>query len=147
MSLIDDQFQNLKQENRKAFMPFITAGDPDLRFTERLIRQFDAAGCSFCELGVPYSDPVADGPVIQASYTRALDAQIKLDQIMQMGATVNHEITMPIVLMVSYAIVYRHGVEPFVKQAKESGFAGAIVPDRSLRRIEAIKIHLRSKRF
>ena len=68
MSKIDDLFQTLKAEKQKAFMPFITAGDPDLEFTASLLRELDDAGCHLVELGIPYSDPIADGPVIQASY-------------------------------------------------------------------------------
>ena len=70
MSAVDQLFQKLRSENRKALMPFITAGDPDLDFTAALIKELITRGCSLCELGIPYSDPIADGPVIQASYTR-----------------------------------------------------------------------------
>jgi tryptophan synthase alpha chain len=129
MSLIDQQFAKLRQQGKKAFMPFITAGDPDLAFTARMIREFAAHGCSFCEVGVPYSDPIADGPVIQASYTRALAKKIKLADILQLGQETTPQIEMPLVLMVSYAIVYRHGIEKFVERAQQAGFAGAIVPD------------------
>ena len=72
MSAIDALFRQLRSSGRKALMPFVTAGDPDLDFTAEVIRRLAAAGCSLVELGIPYSDPVADGPVIQASYTRAL---------------------------------------------------------------------------
>ena len=72
MSAIDALFQQLRSAGRKAFMPFVTAGDPDLDFTAEVIRRLAARGCSLVELGIPYSDSVADGPVIQASYTRAL---------------------------------------------------------------------------
>ena len=84
MSAIDDLFQRLKSDGQKAFMPFITAGDPDLEFTEQLLRELDARGCHMVELGIPYSDPIADGPVIQASYTRALNAGTRLDAIFEM---------------------------------------------------------------
>ena len=75
MSAIDALFRQLRSAGRKALMPFVTAGDPDLDFTAEVIRRLAARGCSLFELGIPYSDPVADGPVIQASYTRALGSQ------------------------------------------------------------------------
>lgn len=129
MSAIDDLFAKLRSENRKAFMPFVTAGDPNLEFTKNIIRELDARGCSMCEVGIPYSDPIADGPVIQASYTRALDNKIKLNDIFQMLDELSPTVSMPLVTMVSYAIIFRHGLENFVKRAKKAGVAGAIVPD------------------
>ncbi len=129
MSAIDKLFQQLRDQGRKAFMPFVTAGDPDLAFTAAVLRELSARGCSMCELGIPYSDPIADGPVIQASYTRALAKHVKLSQILDMARGVTPELTMPLVTMVSYAIVYRHGLEKYVADAKAAGIAGAIVPD------------------
>jgi tryptophan synthase alpha chain len=129
MSAIDDLFEKLRGENKKAFMPFITAGDPDLEFTKAVIQELDARGCSMCEVGIPYSDPIADGPVIQASYTRALDKKIKLAKIFDMLEEVAPTVSMPLVTMVSYAIIYRHGLEAYVKRAKQAGISGAIVPD------------------
>ena len=68
MSDVDRLFVRLKAEGRKGFLPFVTAGDPDLAFTARLLKRLEELGCSMAELGIPYSDPIADGPVIQASY-------------------------------------------------------------------------------
>ena len=110
-------------------MPFVVAGDPDLEFTGAVLRELVARGSSLCELGIPYSDPIADGPVIQESYTRALSRQLHLADIFGMVGQVTPEITAPIVTMVSYAIVYRHGLEKYVADAKAAGVAGAIVPD------------------
>lgn len=129
MSDIDRLFTQLRSEKRKAFMPFITAGDPDLQFTADVIRELSSRGCSMCEVGIPYSDPIADGPVIQASYTRALDKKIKLAQILKMLDGIQADVSMPRVTMVSYAIIYRHGLERYVAEAKAAGVAGAIVPD------------------
>jgi tryptophan synthase alpha chain len=129
MSQIDQLFADLRRQKRKAFMPFVTAGDPDLEFTADVIRELDRRGCSMCEVGIPYSDPIADGPVIQASYTRALAKKIKLAEIFDMLAGVSRDVKMPLVTMVSYAIVYRHGLEQYVADAKAAGLAGAIVPD------------------
>lgn len=129
MSSIDDLFAKLRTSGRKALMPFVTAGDPDLDFTAQLLRCLVARGASLCELGIPYSDPVADGPVIQASYTRALERKIKVDDILGMLGRVTPELAAPVVTMVSYSIVYRRGPERYVRAARAAGVAGAIVPD------------------
>ena len=83
MSAIDRLFQELRSQGRKALMPFVTAGDPDLEFTADVLRELARRGCQLCELGIPYSDPIADGPVIQASYTRALARHVKLAGIFE----------------------------------------------------------------
>jgi tryptophan synthase alpha chain len=129
MSRLDVLFADLRRAGRKAFMPFVTAGDPDLAFTADVIRELDRRGCSLCEVGIPYSDPIADGPVIQASYTRALAKKIKLHEILDMLGRVSREVTMPLVTMVSYAIVYRYGLAKYIADAKAAGVVGAIVPD------------------
>jgi tryptophan synthase alpha chain len=129
MSAIDTLFRTLRQSGRKALMPFITAGDPDLEFTAAMLRRLIDRGASLCELGIPYSDPIADGPVIQASYTRALEKKLKLAEIFRMLSGVTGSLAGPVVTMVSYAIVYRHGLEAYVADAKAAGAAGAIVPD------------------
>lgn len=129
MSAIDLLFQNLRSENRKAFMPFVTAGDPDLEFTAAVIRHLAERGSSMFELGIPYSDPVADGPVIQASFARALGKNIRLEKTFDMVAEVTRDVNAPIVSMLSYSIVFRRGLENYVKAAKAAGIAGAIVPD------------------
>jgi tryptophan synthase alpha chain len=134
MSRIDQLFAQLRRDGKKALMPFVTAGDPDLEFTAAMLRELDKRGSNLCELGIPYSDPIADGPVIQASYTRALSScdaahKIKLAAILEMLGGVAPQLSAPIVTMVSYAIVYRHGLAKYVEDAQRSGAAGAIVPD------------------
>ena len=110
-------------------MPFVTAGDPDLKFTADVLREIVIRGCHVCEVGIPYSDPIADGPVIQASYTRALEHKIKLADILNTLGDVAPKLPAPLVTMVSYAIVYRHGLEKYVDDVKSRGIAGLIVPD------------------
>lgn len=129
MSKIDLLFAQLRSANKKALMPFVTAGDPDLEFTAAVLKELAARGCHLCELGIPYSDPIADGPVIQASYTRALNKKIKLAGILETLGGVAPQVPTPIVTMVSYAIIYRHGLERYVADAQKAGAAGAIVPD------------------
>src|ERR1041384_6022965 len=117
MSAVDDLFARLRREGRKALMPFVTAGDPDLQFTADVLREFARSQCALCELGIPYSDPIADGPVIQASYTRALAHHLKLADIFGMARSVAPKLGAPVVTMVSYAIVLRHGLERYVADA------------------------------
>lgn len=132
--MIPELFTQLRAENRKALMPFVTAGDPDLEFTAAVLKEVVARGASLCEVGIPYSDPIADGPVIQASYTRALGKKIKLASILDMlGETCSPAtgtgLGAPAVTMVSYAIIYRHGIEKYCDDVKSRGVAGLIVPD------------------
>jgi tryptophan synthase alpha chain len=129
MPVIDDLFAKLRREKRKALMPFVTAGDPDLKFTSAVLREMVGRGCDLCEVGIPYSDPIADGPVIQASYTRALAHKIKLADILTILGDVAPKVAAPLVTMVSYAIVYRHGLDQYADDARERGIAGLIVPD------------------
>jgi tryptophan synthase alpha chain len=129
MSSIDKLFQSLRISGRKALMPFITAGDPDLDFTAAVLRKLAACGCPICEMGIPYSDPIADGPVIQASYTRALEKKIKLAGIFDMLKKTTPIMRVPVVTMVSYAIVLRHGLDNYVAESRAAGAAGAIVAD------------------
>lgn len=129
MARIDDVFSTLRREQRKALMPFVTAGDPDLEFTAAVLKELAARGCHLFEVGIPYSDPIADGPVIQASYTRALAHKIKLADILHTLGQLAPRLGAPLVTMVSYAIVYRHGLERYVDDVAERGIAGLIVPD------------------
>jgi tryptophan synthase alpha chain len=129
MSAIDQLFAALRREKHKALMPFITAGDPDLAFTAAVLKEIIGRGSHLCEVGIPYSDPIADGPVIQASYTRALAHKIKLADILNTLREVASQVKAPLVTMVSYAIVYRHGLQKYVDDAANCGLAGLIVPD------------------
>src|SRR5262245_64092138 len=110
MSTVDLLFSNLRREKRKALMPFVTAGDPDLAFTAGVLKEVIGRGSHLCEVGIPYSDPIADGPVIQASYTRALAHKVKLGDILQTLGGVASSFKLPLVAMVRYAIVYCHGL-------------------------------------
>jgi tryptophan synthase alpha chain len=131
---IDSLFARLRNENRRALMPFVTAGDPDLATTASLISELIKSGAHLIEIGIPYSDPIADGPVIAASYHRALEGGVKVGHIFQTLRTLRAEGTprfneTPLVAMVSYAIVYRVGVERFLNDAATAGLDGLIVPD------------------
>lgn len=129
MRRIEKLFAGLRCAGKKAFMPFVTAGDPDLGFTAQVLRQLAACGSSLCEVGIPYSDPIADGPMIQASYTRALERGVRVRDILEMLGRVAPGLDAPVVTMVSYAVVYRWGVERYVDEAQAAGVSGLIVPD------------------
>src|ERR1700754_2973050 len=129
MTAISELFVRLRREKRKALMPFITAGDPDLAFTAEVLKEAVGRGSHLCEVGIPYSDPIADGPVIQASYTRALAHKIKLADILSTLGGVASKVNAPLVTMVSYAIVYRQGLEKYVDEVAARRLAGLIVPD------------------
>lgn len=113
-------------------MPFATAGDPDLGTTAGLLEAAQRAGASICEVGIPFSDPIADGPVIQASMSRALDAGIRVNQVFDTIAELRPKVDLGLVAMVSYSIVHRLGIEAFVNQSKDAGFDGFIFPDLPL---------------
>jgi tryptophan synthase alpha chain len=126
---IASTFGALKEAGHLAFMPFITAGDPDMAATLDVIRELGSRGVDLIEVGFPYSDPIADGPVIQASYTRALGKGLHVNDIFDGVASLPTEDLPPLVAMASYALLFRRGVEEFVKRAVEAGFAGFIIPD------------------
>ena len=144
MNRIDLLFSRLKSEGRRALMPFVTAGDPDLPTTSALIAEMIARGAHMVEVGIPYSDPIADGPVIAASYHRALGRGVKLDQIFQMLRSLRAETTggpsasAPFVTMVSYAIVLRQGVDRYLREAVAAGVDGLIVPDLPIEEAEGL---------
>jgi tryptophan synthase alpha chain len=147
MSTIDDLFARLRRDGRKALMPFVTAGDPDLATTAAALQEFSRRGAHLCEVGIPYSDPIADGPVIQASYTRALEKRIKLRHILSMLGETVPRLACPVVTMVSYAIVYRHGAAAYVAEARAAGMAGAIVPDLPVEESEELATICREADF
>src|SRR5262245_43428008 len=128
MNRIDALFSRLKTEGRRALMPFITAGDPDLPTTAALITELVRRGAHMVEIGIPYSDPIADGPVIAASYHRALEGGVKLAHVFQTIRTLRAETgagpeaVTPLVTMVSYAIIHRMGVDAYLREAQAAGF-------------------------
>jgi len=126
---IDRKFAELKASGKKAFMPYITAGDPTLEITKSLLSELESAGADIVELGVPFSDPVADGSSIQKAALRALKDGTSLRDIMKMVAEVRKSVEMPIVLMTYCNIVFRHGISEFVQDAVKAGADGVIVAD------------------
>ena len=144
MNRIDLLFARLRREGRPALMPFVTAGDPDLATTALLIPEIIRRGADMIEVGIPYSDPIADGPVIAASYTRALLGGVKLTQILDTFRAFRAEdvdgstATTPLVAMISYAIIHRQGGDRFLREAVTAGFDGLIVPDLPVEEAESL---------
>jgi len=126
---IDERFKELRKRGATAFMPFITAGDPDLETSFKILEAAQGKGASLVELGIPFSDPIADGPVIQSSFTRALARGVNIDEVFEKMRSARRRITIPVVSMLSFSIVFRVGVGRFVREADEAGFDGAIIPD------------------
>ena len=126
---IANTFSTLRASGQIALMPFLSAGYPDLATTAAILPALEAAGAHLIEIGFPFSDPIADGPTIQESYTVALSHKLKLVDIFKMVAGARPTVGLPLVAMVSYSIVYRHGLERFVTEAKSAGFDALIIPD------------------
>ena len=129
MNRIDLKYKELKEKNEKAMIPFVTAGDPDLDTTIELVYAMEAAGADIIELGVPYSDPLADGPIIQASSQRALKNGATISKIMETVAKIRKKTEVPLVYLVYYNSVFKYGIERFIKQCRKVGIDGVIIPD------------------
>ena len=129
MNRIEKKFQELKNQKRKAFIAFITAGDPDLKTTEDLVVGLEGAGVDIIELGIPFSDPLADGPTIQASYFRALNKGTTVKKILETVKRIRLKTSIPIALMSSYNPIFHFGEEKFVKACADAGVDGLIIPD------------------
>ncbi len=121
---VSEQFRRLQAQSRCALIPFITAGDPDLTTTAQALETLAHAGADIIELGVPYSDPLADGPVIQAAATRALRRGTTLTQVLELLQTLTSRITTPIVLFSYYNPILNRGVESFLRDIAQWGCGG-----------------------
>jgi tryptophan synthase alpha chain len=129
MNRIEQRFKELRINKKKAFIAFITAGYPDLNTTEKLIKEFDRIGVDIIELGVPFTDPMADGPVIQEASQAALRKRVHLIDILNLVRRVRKTVTIPICLMTYYNPIFCFGEEKFIKKASDCGVDGLIVPD------------------
>lgn len=132
MTPLEKCFADLRKNNRKAFIPFLSLGDPNLDATRVFLRELATAGASIIELGFPYSDPIADGAVIQASYTRALANKNSMADLLSFAGSLSKEekvSPVPRVAMLSYSLIHPWGAGTFVQRALESGISGLIVPD------------------
>ena len=124
MKKIKDAFSN-----GKAFIPFITCGDPDLETTKKIVKSLEEAGADLIELGIPFSDPTAEGPVIQEANIRALSGGVTTDKIFEAVSVISKEVSVPLVFMTYANVVFSYGTERFVEKAKKAGVCGLILPD------------------
>ena len=129
MTRIDKKFQELRASGRKAFIPFITAGDPDLKTTADLILALDRAGADIIELGVPFSDPIADGPVIQRATERALATRTTLKDILRLGADIRRKSEVPLLIMSYYNPLLHYGLDKLAHDAAAAGYDGILASD------------------
>jgi tryptophan synthase alpha chain len=129
MSRIAETFARLKESRRKALVPFLVAGDPDTTATLRAVEALVHSGADLIELGVPFSDPIADGPVNQRAYQRALEAGISPAAVLELVARIRGRWAVPVVLLSYYNPILRYGPEAFCRDAARSGVDGLVVPD------------------
>jgi len=129
MNRIESKFGDLKSKRRKALIPFITAGDPDLDTTFELVLEMERKGADVIELGVPFSDPLADGTTIQRASQRALNNRVKLRDILKLVYELRRKTEIPIVLMSYLNPIYKYGLEEFARMCRKMGVDGVIIPD------------------
>ncbi|MCK5594688.1 tryptophan synthase subunit alpha [bacterium] len=129
MKRIEQVFFNLVKTNKTAFIPFITAGDPTIDTTRKLVFAFEEAGADIIELGIPFSDPLADGHTIQQASERALKNGVSLRNVIELVSDIREKSSVPIVLMGYYNPIFKYGVSNFVRDSIKAGVDGIIVPD------------------
>jgi tryptophan synthase alpha chain len=135
---IQQRFSQLQAEGRCALMPFLMAGDPDLERTRAVLLALQAAGADIIELGIPYSDPLADGPVIQAAASRALASATTPGKVLEMLGSLRGELTIPVILFTYSNPLLNRGMEAFCRAAAAAGAAGLVVPDLPLEEAEKL---------
>lgn len=129
MSRISQVFKKLKQAGRKALIPYIMAGDPSLDAAGRFVAELQEAGADIIELGVPFSDPLADGPTIQKAHERALQKGVTLRKVIALVREIRQTSEIPLILMTYFNPVFKFGIDAFVKEAVSAGVDGVIIPD------------------
>lgn len=129
MGRIEKVFRKLKHEGKKAFIPYIMAGDPTLDDTKKHVIDLETAGADIIELGVPFTDPLADGPTIQRASERALRRSVTLKRVLMLVREIRKSSEIPVILMTYYNPVFKFGIEVFVKKAVDAGVDGIIIPD------------------
>jgi tryptophan synthase alpha chain len=138
MASVSERFEQLRNQGRCALIPFLTAGDPNLETTAQALQILDRSGADLIELGVPYSDPLADGPVIQAAATRSLQNGTRLEDVLQLVKQVSPNLRSPIILFTYYNPILNRGIETFLKEISEAGAKGLVVPDLPLEEAETL---------
>ncbi len=138
ISTIAQRFKQLNKDGRLALMPFLMAGDPDLKTTGDVLLSLQSAGADMVELGIPYSNPLADGPVIQAAAARALAAGTTPKRVLEMLSSLRNQLTLPVILFTYSNPLLNVGMECFCEQAAAAGAAGLVVPDLPLEEAERL---------
>jgi tryptophan synthase alpha chain len=136
MTRIEKRFEQLKAERQKAFIPYITAGDPSLEVTLDLVLALEKAGADLIELGVPFSDPIADGPVIQRATDRALRNGVTLKKVLKLGENIRKKSEIPLVLFSYFNPLLSYGLEKLAKDAVDAGFDGVLASDLTIEESE-----------
>ena len=124
MNKVSDAFKN-----GKAFIGFVTAGDPDLKTSREIMIKMAQAGCDLIEIGIPFSDPIAEGPVIQEANLRSLSGSTTTDKVFALAEEVSAEVNIPLVFMTYLNVLFKYGYDKFLDNAKKSGISGVIIPD------------------
>ena len=129
MNRIDEHLGAVKAQGKKALITFLTAGDPDIEFTKKAVKIMQEEGVDLIEIGVPFSDPAADGPVIQAADMRALEQGTDIFKVFEMVSEIRAEITVPMVFLLYYNVIVQYGADKFFEKCAEVGIDGLIIPD------------------
>src|SRR5262245_17807076 len=144
MTRIENRFELLRKEGRKAFIPYITAGDPNLETTRDLVFGLEKAGADIIELGVPFSDPIADGPVIQRATERALAQHMTLRKVLELATEVRQRSQIPMVLFSYYNPILRYGLKNLAKDAASAGFDGVLATDLTVEESDEYRAAMRA---
>lgn len=148
MNRIDTTFITLKKRKQKALVAFVTFGDPTVKTTEGLALEFQKEGADLLELGFPFSDPIADGPVIQRASLRALQRGVTLKELFRSVRTLREKgLSIPVVLLSYYNPIFRYGEARFVREAKGSGLDGVVIPDLPIEESSTLLRHGKEKGF
>jgi tryptophan synthase alpha chain len=135
---ITEKIKETQKENRLAFIPFVIAGDPDFEYSKQILLSLQSSGADIIELGIPYSDPLADGPVIQLAAKRALKSGSSLRKSIELMKTMKDELFVPVLIFTYYNPVLAYGLKSFIEDVKDAGFKGLLVPDLPVEEAEEL---------
>ncbi len=129
MNRIEEKFKELREEGKHALIAYVTCGDPDIDTTKKIIKILVEAGVDLIELGMPFSDPLADGPTIQMASSIALKNNISLNRVLSLARDIRKSVSIPLVIMSYYNPIFHYGIRNFISEAKKSHIDGLIIPD------------------
>lgn len=136
---IDSKFKDLRVNNKKALITFLTAGDPDIDTTFKIVEEMIENGIDILEIGIPFSDPLAEGPTIEKASYRALESHTTTDDVFILVKKLREKYELPILLMLYVNLIYKYGIEKFMKLSSESGVDGLIIPDLPFEEVGEVK--------